>query len=119
MKEGSLYCLNSISMKYCVHFWHFYEGRTKYPYLRERFVIVSRHIEAFSPHIFQFLILLSYECFQPKFNQAKSVFGMSRIIQVCDDLMACGQSARTHGKSCYYSTNKLNYLSLQLYFLAR
>ncbi|XP_028391517.1 LOW QUALITY PROTEIN: huntingtin-like [Dendronephthya gigantea] len=55
-----------------------------------------RHIETFSPHIFQFLILLSYECFQPKFNQAKSVFGMSRIIQVCDDLMACGQSARTH-----------------------
>lgn len=62
---------------------------------------LSRNIEAFSPHIFQFLILLSYECFQPKFNQAKSVFGMSRIIQVCDDLMACGQSARTHGKTCY------------------
>ena len=48
--------------------------------------------------MFQFLILLSYECFQPKFNQAKSVFGMSRIIQVCDDIMACGQSARTHGR---------------------
>lgn len=60
-----------------------------------------RNIEAFSPHIFQFLILLSYECFQPKFNQAKSVFGMSRIIQVCDDLMACGQSARTHGMPFY------------------
>ncbi|XP_046850180.1 huntingtin-like isoform X3 [Xenia sp. Carnegie-2017] len=55
-----------------------------------------RDVERFSPHIFQFLLLLSYDCFQPKFNQAKSVFGMSKIIQVCDDLMACGQSARTH-----------------------
>lgn len=62
------------------------------------FIFLFSRIESFSPHVFQFLILLSYECFQPKFNQAKSVFGMERIIQVCDDLMACGQSARTHGK---------------------
>ena len=42
-------------------------------------------------------MLLSYECFQPKFNQAKAIVGMPRIIQLCDGIMAGGQPAQTHG----------------------
>ena len=57
----------------------------------------DRSCDTFLPHIFQFLVLLSYECFQPKFNQAKAIVGMPRIIQLCDGIMAGGQPAQTHG----------------------
>lgn len=47
--------------------------------------------------MFQFLVLLSYECFQPKYSQAKSIIVMPQIIQLCDGIMACGQPPTTHG----------------------
>ncbi|XP_068709184.1 huntingtin-like [Montipora foliosa] len=52
--------------------------------------------DTFLPHIFQFLVLLSYECFQPKFREPKAVVEMPRIIQLCDGIMAGGQPAQTH-----------------------
>ena len=54
--------------------------------------------ELFVPTVFQFLVLLSYECYQPKFTQAKAIIGMPRIMRLCDEVMACGQPAVTHGK---------------------
>ena len=51
------------------------------------------------PEMFQFLVLLSYDCFQPKYSQAKSIIVMPQIIQLCDGIMACGQQPTTHGKS--------------------
>jgi len=42
-------------------------------------------------------VLLSYECYQPKFTQAKAIIGMPRIMRLCDDVMACEQPAHTHG----------------------
>eukprot|EP00794_Sanderia_malayensis_P005415 gene5415-6091_t len=50
----------------------------------------------FIPEVFQLLVLLSYECFQPKKNQAKAIIIMPQIIQLCDGVMACGQPATTH-----------------------
>ncbi|XP_057306791.1 huntingtin-like isoform X2 [Hydractinia symbiolongicarpus] len=52
--------------------------------------------ELFVPTVFQFLVLLSYECYQPKFTQAKAIIGMPCIISKCDEVMACGQPAATH-----------------------
>ena len=43
------------------------------------------------PHIFQFLVLLSYEKYH-----SKSIITMARIIQLCDELMASGQDPSTH-----------------------
>ena len=58
--------------------------------------------------MFQFLVLLSYECFQPKFNQAKAIMGMPKIIQLCDGIMAGGQPAKSHGNDAiYYFPNVL------------
>ena len=68
-------------------------------YAKHHSLVLSsdRSCDTFLPHIFQFLVLLSYECFQPKFNQAKAIVGMPRIIQLCDGIMAGGQPAQTHG----------------------
>ncbi|XP_074614489.1 huntingtin-like isoform X2 [Acropora palmata] len=52
--------------------------------------------DTFLPHIFQFLVLLSYECFQPKFHEPQAIVGMPRIIQLCDGIMAGGQPPQTH-----------------------
>ncbi|XP_066917148.1 huntingtin-like isoform X4 [Clytia hemisphaerica] len=52
--------------------------------------------ETFIPTVFQFLVLLSYECYQPKFTQAKAIIGMPRIMRLCDEVMACEQPAVTH-----------------------
>ncbi|KAJ7336620.1 hypothetical protein OS493_011839 [Desmophyllum pertusum] len=70
-------------------------------YVQKQFEYIDagqiKSCNTFLPHIFQFLVLLSYECFQPKFNQAKAIVGMPRIIQLCDGIMAGGQPAQTHG----------------------
>lgn len=60
-------------------------------------LLSNRSCDTFLPHIFQFLVLLSYECFQPKFDEPKAIVGMPRIIQLCDGIMAGGQPAQTHG----------------------
>ena len=51
-----------------------------------------RDSEMLVPHVFFFLVLLSYEKFQ-----SKTVISMPKIIQLCDGLMASGQSSTTHG----------------------
>ena len=61
------------------------------------FFFPDRSCDTFLPHVFQFLVLLSYECFQPKFNEPKAIVGMPRIIQLCDGIMAGGQPAQSHG----------------------
>ncbi|XP_077992227.1 huntingtin-like [Glandiceps talaboti] len=43
------------------------------------------------PHIFHFLVLLSYERYH-----TKAIIGMPKIIQLCDGIMASGQQATTH-----------------------
>ncbi|XP_033632694.1 huntingtin-like isoform X2 [Asterias rubens] len=43
------------------------------------------------PHIFHFLVLLSYERYH-----SKAVIAMPKIIQLCDGIMASGQQATTH-----------------------
>nr|XP_006822985.1 PREDICTED: huntingtin [Saccoglossus kowalevskii] len=43
------------------------------------------------PHIFHFLVLLSYERYH-----TKAIIGMPKIIQLCDGIMASGQQASTH-----------------------
>ena len=71
------------------------------------FIFEHRSCDTFLPHIFQFLVLLSYECFQPKFHEPKAIVGMPRIIQLCDGIMAGGQPPQTHGMSdflCEIST---------------
>ncbi|XP_047128948.1 huntingtin isoform X1 [Hydra vulgaris] len=64
-------------------------------YVLKQFELVEqgqiRNPELFIPTVFQFLVLLSYECFQPKFTQAKAIIGMPRIMRLCDSVMACGQ----------------------------
>ena len=45
------------------------------------------------PHIFFFLVLLSYEKYQ-----SKDIITMSQIIQLCDGLMASGQGTVSHGR---------------------
>ncbi len=45
------------------------------------------------PHIFNFLVLLSYERYH-----SKSIISMPKIIQLCDGIMASGQHPTTHGE---------------------
>ena len=52
-----------------------------------------RDYETLIPHIFHFLVLLSYERYH-----SKAVIAMPKIIQLCDGIMASGQQATTHGK---------------------
>ncbi|EDO49114.1 predicted protein [Nematostella vectensis] len=81
-------------------------------YVQKQFEYVDagqiRDCDTFLPYVFQFLVLLSYDCYQPKFNQAKAIVGMAKVIQLCDGIMASGQSAKTHGRDmegwclCFY-----------------
>ncbi|XP_064630020.1 huntingtin-like [Lineus longissimus] len=50
-----------------------------------------RNSETLIPHIFHFLVLLSYERYH-----SKSIIGMPKIIQLCDGIMASGQQPTTH-----------------------
>ncbi|XP_013398873.1 huntingtin [Lingula anatina] len=47
--------------------------------------------ELLIPHIFNFLVLLSYERYH-----SKTIIGMPKIIQLCDGIMASGQPPVTH-----------------------
>ncbi|XP_071947754.1 huntingtin-like isoform X2 [Antedon mediterranea] len=47
--------------------------------------------ETLIPHIFYFLVLLSYERYH-----SKNIITMPKIIQLCDGIMASGQKATTH-----------------------
>ncbi|CAH1783183.1 unnamed protein product [Owenia fusiformis] len=47
--------------------------------------------ETLIPHIFRFLVLLSYERYH-----SKTIIGMPKIIQLCDGIMASGQNPVTH-----------------------
>lgn len=51
-----------------------------------------RHSDLLIPHIFNFLVLLSYEKYH-----SKTIIGMPKIIQLCDGIMASGQQPTTHG----------------------
>jgi len=46
------------------------------------------------PHIFNFLVVLSYERYH-----SKCIIGIPKIIQLCDGIMASGQPPATHGQS--------------------
>ena len=96
MKSFALGAQQNSEMAYSIDGMTNFCLNAKYPHL---LVLSSdnRSCDTFLPHIFQFLVLLSYECFQPKFNQAKAIVGMPRIIQLCDGIMAGGQPAQTHG----------------------
>ena len=82
-------------------YWFWFDDTQFKPALTGLFncvgLLSNRSCDTFLPHIFQFLVLLSYECFQPKFNEPKAIVGMPRIIQLCDGIMAGGQPAQTHG----------------------
>ena len=52
-----------------------------------------RHSETLIPHIFHFLVLLSYERYH-----SKTIIAMPKIIQLCDGIIASGQEPTTHGK---------------------
>ncbi|XP_041477605.1 huntingtin-like isoform X1 [Lytechinus variegatus] len=60
----------------------------QFEYLEEGLV---KGYEVLIPHIFNFLVLLSYERFH-----SKPVIAMPKIIQLCDGIMASGQQASTH-----------------------
>ncbi|XP_074640755.1 huntingtin-like [Tubulanus polymorphus] len=50
-----------------------------------------RNSDSLIPHIFHFLILLSYERYH-----SKTIIGMPKVIQLCDGIMASGQQPTTH-----------------------
>lgn len=50
-----------------------------------------RYSDSLVPHIFQFLVMLSYEKFH-----TKPIIGMPKIIQLCDGIMASGLQPTTH-----------------------
>ncbi|XP_029645621.1 huntingtin isoform X2 [Octopus sinensis] len=50
-----------------------------------------RYSESLVPHIFQFLVMLSYEKFH-----TKPIIGIPKIIQLCDGIMASGLQPTTH-----------------------
>ena len=51
-----------------------------------------RNSEVLVPHIFQFLVMLSYEKYH-----SKPIIDMPRIIHRCDGIMASGLRPDTHG----------------------
>ncbi|PSN49021.1 Huntingtin [Blattella germanica] len=53
--------------------------------------ILKQHAEQLIPRIFHFLVHLSYEK-----HHSKCIIGIPKIIQLCDGLMASGQSPITH-----------------------
>ena len=60
-------------------------------------LILNRNSELLVPHVFRFLVMLSYEKFH-----GKSIIDMPRIIHRCDGIMASGLQPTTHGKSGLY-----------------
>ena len=56
----------------------------------------NRHSDELIPHIFNFLMLLSYERYH-----TKTIVQIPKIIQLCDGIMASGQDPVTHGIRLY------------------
>ena len=52
-----------------------------------------RNSEVLVPHIFQFLVMLSYEKYH-----SKPIIDMPTIIHRCDGIMASGMQPDTHGQ---------------------
>ena len=57
-------------------------------------VLYNRLSERLLPHVFHFLVLLSYERYH-----SKSIISFPKIMQLCDGIMASGQDPATHGKA--------------------
>ena len=56
-------------------------------------VCVGSDSDALLPHIFSFLILLSYER-----HHSKSIISFAKVIQLCDGILASGLDPTTHSK---------------------
>jgi hypothetical protein len=52
-----------------------------------------RNSDQLIPHMFNFLVLLSYERYH-----SKTIVQIPKIIQLCDGIMASGQDPATHGQ---------------------
>ena len=57
-------------------------------------LIQIRKSDELIPHVFFFLVLLTYEMYH-----SKGIIGMSKVIQLCDRLMASGRDPVSHGAS--------------------
>lgn len=66
-------------------------------FVRVSFFLLGRNSDQLIPHMFNFLILLSYEKYH-----SKMIIMMPKIIQLCDGIMASGLDPTTHGLSSYY-----------------
>lgn len=56
-------------------------------------LLPCRNSEVLVPHVFQFLVMLSYEKYH-----SKPIIDMPRIIHRCDGIMASGMQPDTHGQ---------------------